>query len=128
MNLVNTQALATFNDFTKRYIYEGIINQVARAMDTNKTKQGELEATKAHYDNIPETSVTGNAVTTNDVVVENINDRLGNLQEQLEKLEKLYNEAVKSFEKDMGIPFYKWNRSISREQNILAKQATQAKK
>ena len=124
MNLVNTQALATFNDFTKRYIYEGIINQVARAMDTNKTKQGELEATKAHY----ESSETKVGVNKADIVVDNCNDKLGDLQGQLEKLEKLYNEAVKSFEKDMGIPFYKWNRSISREQNILAKQATQAKK
>ena len=124
MNLVNTQALATFNDFTKRYIYEGIINQVARAMDTNKTKQGELEATKAHY----ESSETKVGVNKADIVVDNCNDKLGDLQGQLEKLEKLYNEAVKSFEKDIGVPFYKWNRSISREQNILAKQATQAKK
>ncbi len=124
MNLVNTQALATFNDFTKRYIYEGIINQVARAMDTNKTKQGELEATKAHY----ESSETKVGVNKADIVVDNCNDKLGDLQGQLEKLEKLYNEAVKSFEKDIGVPFYKWNRSISKEQNIIAKRLIQSKK
>ena len=124
MNLVNTQALATFNDFTKRYIYEGIINQVARAMDTNKKKQGELVATKAHY----ESSETKVGVNKADIVVDNCNDKLGDLQGQLEKLEKLYNEAVKSFEKDIGVPFYKWNRSISKEQNIIAKRLIQSKK
>ena len=124
MNLVNPQALATFNDFTHRIIYEGVINQVARVMDINKKKQGELVATKAIY----ESSETKVNVNKADIVVDNINEKLGDLQEQLEKLEKLYNESVKAFEKDTGVRFYKWNKSISREQNILAKKATQAKK
>ena len=75
-----------------------------------------------HYVDIPEEKV--------DIVEELISkvDELENkLSDETDKNVELAGQ-VKSFEKDIGVPFYKWNRSISKEQNIIAKRLIQSKK
>ncbi len=56
-----------------------------------------------------------------DIKVDDFKDKLGDLQGMKEKLEQLKADQVKVFVKEVGVPYYKWNRTLSIDANVKLK-------
>ena len=111
MTLVNSTAISKLNDFTTKYLLEGIIGVIDKAIDLNENSQADLESHIAFLESPDAAASMG--VNKADIKVDDIRDRLGDLQENKELLVKLRTIEVKAFVKEVGVPYYKWNKGLS---------------
>ena len=123
MTLVNSTAISKLNDFTTKYLLEGIIGVIDKAIDLNENSQADLESHIAFLES-PDAAVSM-GVNKADIKVEDFQARLGDLQEIKEVLVKLRAIEVSAFVKKVGVPYYKWNKTLSIEENVKAKRRIQ---
>ena len=119
MTLVNSTAISKLNDFTTKYLLEGIIGVIDKAIDLNENSQADLESHIAFLESPDAAASMG--VNKADIKVDDIRDRLGDLQENKELLVKLRTIEVKAFVKEVGVPYYKWNKGLSIAENVKEK-------
>ena len=115
--------VSKLNDFTTKYLLEGIIGVIDRAIDLNGNSQADLESHIAFLES-PDAS-TQMGVNKADIKVEDFRDRLGDLQGVKEILVKLKALEVSNFVKEVGVPYYKWNKTLSIEENVKLKRRIQ---
>tara|TARA_R100000458_G_scaffold12160_1_gene9996 strand:- start:216 stop:605 length:390 start_codon:yes stop_codon:yes gene_type:complete len=123
MTLVNSTAISKLNDFTTKYLLEGIIGVIDKAIDLNENSQADLESHIAFLESPDASASMG--VNKADIKVEDFKDRLGDLQEIKDVLVKLKAIEVAAFVKKVGVPYYKWNKTLSIEENVKAKRRIQ---
>tara|TARA_R100000742_G_C4239236_1_gene59247 strand:- start:252 stop:641 length:390 start_codon:yes stop_codon:yes gene_type:complete len=123
MTLVNSTAISKLNDFTTKYLLEGIIGVIDKAIDLNDNSQADLESHIAFLESPDASASMG--VNKADIKVEDFKDKLGDLQEIKEVLVKLKAIEVTAFVKKVGVPYYKWNKGLSIEENVKAKRRIQ---
>ena len=123
MALVNMSQIAGFNSFTTKYLLEGFIGVLDKAIDLNSKSQGDLEANIAFLET-PE-AAESMGVNKADIKVDDYKDKLGEMQGINEKLVALKAEQVKVFVKEVGVPYYKWNARLSIEENVKLKRQRQ---
>ena len=119
MALVNMPQIAGLNSFTTKFVLEGIIGVLDRAIDLNGKSQGVLESQIAFLESPNAAESMG--VNKADIKVDDFKDKLGDLQGMKEKLEQLKADQVKVFVKEVGVPYYKWNRTLSIDENVKLK-------
>jgi hypothetical protein len=119
MALVNMPQIAGLNSFTTKFVLEGIIGVLDRAIDLNGKSQGDLESQIAFLESPNAAESMG--VNKADIKVDDFKDKLGDLQGMQEKLEQLKADQVKVFVKEVGVPYYKWNRTLSIDENVKLK-------
>jgi|TARA_Y100000310_G_C20117579_1_gene549974 hypothetical protein len=119
MALVNMPQIAGLNSFTTKFVLEGIIGVLDRAIDLNGKSQGDLESQIAFLESPNAAESMG--VNKADIKVDDFKDKLGDLQGMKEKLEQLKADQVKVFVKEVGVPYYKWNRTLSIDENVKLK-------
>ena len=123
MALVNMPQIAGLNSFTTKFVLEGIIGVLDRAIDLNGKSQGDLESQIAFLESPNAAESMG--VNKADIKVDDFKDKLGDLQGMKEKLEQLKADQVKVFVKEVGVPYYKWNTRLSIEENVKLKRQRQ---
>ena len=97
-----------------------------KAIDLNADEQGNLEADIAFHKS-PE-GAESMGVNKADIKTDDLEDKLGDLQAAHEKLVALKLEQVKVFVKEVGVPYYKWNKTLSIEENVKRKRRLQRRR